>query len=126
MTKGISLPINIVVIMAVAILVLVVAGTFFISQSSEQFSTLDATVQAQRCRERLSCSSVRETWQVDLLAFVRQDDDFSQRCLNACKSIFPGVQEPYQCLQQWGCDLGSREEVEELLKEDLDDLSSTG
>lgn len=107
--KGIELPFNMIVIMAVAVLLLVSLSFFFSSSVSQFGSESEArTYLVSTCR-LLRCG-------YDTSAELKEN---YQKFYDACKSVLPEAEEkPYQCLQQCGCDASvSEEEVQQNINE---------
>ncbi|MBI4018538.1 MAG: hypothetical protein HY368_02925, partial [Candidatus Aenigmarchaeota archaeon] len=108
---GLELPINAIVIVSIAVLVLVVVSSFFLSGSGKQFSEIEARTAFNRECGKLSCSAAEAT------SLAQRHPELYEKCQALYGS---GVSAP-QCMNACGCriDYSSTGEIAQEIDADM-------
>src|SRR3989344_2980167 len=114
-SKGLALPVNILVIMIIVVIVLVTLIAVFIGTSGQNINTTDANkIFAQGCQKYCSSASLDEAY-LSSYEIAQNDKTF----LNACISLGYGTTEyPIKCLDTCGCDTtATREDINRRMQQ---------
>lgn len=108
--KGMELPVSTMIVVAVAVLVLVVLSSFFLSGSGKQFSQID-----MRSRFNQECTKLKCTFTEASALETRQPELFK-----ACRELY-GPVSSLQCANACGCRVS--EEAQQEIRQAFLDLS---
>ena len=118
---GISLPINVIVVIGLAVLVLAAVATFFVSTSGQQMSKVDAErIFQTKCTAYCDRTDISANYK--LAAGLTEKDEFIQACI--AKGIdWQGI--PARCLDACSCPMSvSREQFNSNMNSLKDCLGS--
>ena len=115
--KGISLPVNAVVVIGLAVLVLVAVAAFFTTGSGGQLSELDA-----RREFTVGCQNFCESAPENYALAARLPTEH-KKFYAACQRLYNVGDYPNRCLEQCGCDMNMTEQDLQANRERLEMLA---
>ncbi len=123
--KGISIAVSIIIVAALVILVLGSLSGFLFGETTRSMTILEAERVLTECCSSSFCSTdLVKNWQRASDVY-NEVDEFHKSCNRACNTLHPEVKSGWECVRFCGCELGNKEQVNEILDDTIDDILIT-